>query len=161
MGVSQGSGRSRFTDEPYLLLRSLARPRAAVRRRVPVVWRRRLGVVAGGLIGTGLRVGVVAVLPVDADGWPWGTFAANVTGALLLGYLLTRFLVAAPRTTFTIPLLCIGVLGSYTTFSTFAVEVARFVDGGRPAMGAAYGLVSVAAGLTVAQLGIRVAERRR
>lgn len=154
------TGYSQFAGEPYLLLRTLARPRAAVRRRVPVAWRRRLGVATGGLLGTGLRAAVVSALPVGADGWPWGTLAANVSGALLLGYLLTRFLVAAPRTTLTIPLLCVGVLGSYTTFSTFAFEVAGLVHAGRPAMGAAYGLVSVGVGFTAAQFGTRLAERR-
>lgn len=153
-------GNSRLAEEPYLLLRALASPRAAVRRRVPVTWRRRLGVAAGGLIGTGLRAAVSAALPVRAGSWPWGTFTANITGALLLGYLLTRFLVAAPRTTFTIPLLCIGLLGSYTTFSTFVVEVARLVHGGHPAMGVAYGFVSVSAGFAVARVGIRLAEHR-
>lgn len=155
------SGDSRFVGEAYLLLRALARPRAAVRRRVPAAWRRRLAVAAGGLVGTGLRAAVVAALPMGAAGWPWGTFAANVTGTLLLGYLLTRFLVAAPRTTLTIPLLCVGLLGSYTTFSTLVVEVARLVHSGRPDIGAAYGLVSVAIGFPAAQLGIRLAEQRR
>lgn len=150
---------SQFAEEPYLLLRALAGPRAAVRRRVPVAWRRRLGVAAGGLVGTGLRAAIVTALPVR-EGWPWGTFVVNVTGALLLGYLLTRFLVAAPRTTLTIPLLCIGLLGSYTTFSTFALEVARLVRVGQPAIGAAYGLVSVAVGFAVAQVGIKLAEQR-
>ncbi|MDP8960023.1 MAG: CrcB family protein [Actinomycetota bacterium] len=154
------SGDSQFA-EAYVLLRTLARPRAAVRQRVPLAWRRRAGVAAGGLAGTALRAGVAGALPVGPGGWPWGTFAANLTGTLLLGYLLTRFLVAAPRTTLTIPLLCVGLLGSYTTFSTFVVEVARLVDAGRPAMGAAYGLVSIAVGFPAAQLGIRLAEYRR
>lgn len=155
------SGDGQFAGEPYLLLRTLARPRAAVQQRVPIPWRRRMGVAAGGLVGTGLRAAVAAALPVGTGGWPWGTFTANLTGTLLLGYLLTRFLVAAPRTTLTIPLLCVGLLGSYTTFSTFVVEVAQLVDTGRPGLGVAYGLVSVAVGFPAAQLGIRLAEYRR
>ncbi|MDP8932300.1 MAG: CrcB family protein [Actinomycetota bacterium] len=155
------SGDNQFAAEAYLLLRTLARPRAAVRQRVPLAWRRRAGVAAGGLVGTALRAAVAAGFPVDSGVWPWGTFVANLTGTLLLGYLLTRFLVAAPRTTLTIPLLCVGVLGSYTTFSTFVVEVARLIDAGRPAVGVAYGLVSIAVGFPVAQLGIRLAEQRR
>lgn len=155
------TGDGQFTGEPYLLLRTLARPRAAVRQRVPIAWRRRMGVAAGGLVGTGLRAAVAVALPDGMGGWPWGTFTANLTGTVLLGYLLTRFLVAAPRTTLTIPLLCVGLLGSYTTFSTFVVEVAQLVHAGRPAMGVVYGLVSVAVGFPVAQLGIRLAEYRR
>ncbi len=147
-------------DEPYLLLRLLDRPRRRVRRHLPLPWRRRLAVLAGGMVGGALRMAVSAPFA-GAGGWPWGTFLANATGSLLLGYLLTRFVAAAPRTTLTIPLVCTGVLGSFTTFSTFAVETVRLVEHGQVALAAGYAGGSVAVGLAAAAVGIRLAEGRR
>lgn len=133
--------------------------RRATRRHLPVRWRRRLAVVIGGMLGGAARLGVSAALD-GGDGVPWGTLAVNLTGALLLGYLLTRFLQAASRTTLTIPLLCTGVLGSYTTFSTFSVETVDLLGDGRADLAAGYAVGSVVLGLVAAAVGIRWAERR-
>lgn len=146
--------------EPYAMLRALAGPRAAVRRRVTVVWRRRLAVFVGGALGTGLRATVSEVLPHDVVAFPWAVWAVNVTGSLLLAYLVARFVAAGVRSTLAMPLLCVGLLGSYTTFSTFAVDVVQLVEAGRVSMAAAYAVSSVAAGLAAAWLGIRLAEAR-
>jgi fluoride exporter len=109
-------------------------------------------------VGT-TRTGLSAVFH-DGSVLPWGTLAANLAGALLLGYLLTRFLQAAPRTTLTIPLLCTGFLGSFTTFSMRSVETVQFVQQGRAGLAVAYAGGSVALGLTAAAAGIALAERR-
>lgn len=148
-------------QEPYAMLRVLARPRAAVRRRVPAAGRRALAVFAGGALGTGLRALVSGVLPGEVLTFPWAVWAVNVSGSLLLGYLATRFLVTASRSTLTAPLLCTGLVGSYTTFSTFAVEVVGLVEGGRGSLAVLYGLSSVVAGVAAAVVGIRLAEARR
>lgn len=145
--------------EPYRLVRALTGPRAAVSRRLPVRWRRRAAVFLGSVAGTGLRA-AVGLLPHPPAGWPWGTFVANLSGALLLGYLLTRFQAAGSTTTLTVPLLCTGVLGSYTTFSAFALETQALVQAGRPGLGVAYGAVSVGAGFALALAGVRLAEAR-
>ncbi|HEX2026819.1 MAG TPA: CrcB family protein [Nitriliruptorales bacterium] len=129
--------------------------RTALRAR-----RRRAAVLVGGVAGTALRLGVATVVPVSPTEWPWPTFTVNLSGAFLLGYLLSRALAAATPTTLTVPLLGVGVLGSYTTFSTLAVEVVTLSGGERLSTALAYGAASVAAGATVAWLGIRLAERR-
>lgn len=147
--------------EPYALLRSLAGPRAAVRRRVPVAWRRCVAVFVGGVVGTGLRAAVSGVLPVEVTAFPWAVWGVNVSGSLVLAYLATRFLAAGVRSTLTMPLLCIGLLGSYTTFSTFAVEIVQLGEAGRAEVAAAYAASSVIVGLAAAGLGIRLAEARR
>lgn len=131
---------------------------AAYVRSVPLPWRRRLAVLVGGMLGGGLRIGVSVLLNGDA-GVPWGTLTANVSGALVLGYLLTRFLQAAGRTTLSIPLLCTGVLGSYTTFSTFSLETWQLWQDGRVQLAIAYALASVVVGLLAAAVGIRIAEQ--
>lgn len=148
------------SGEPYVLLRMLARPRAAVRRRVPLAWRRRLAVFAGGAIGTGLRAAITGVVPVEAGAFPWPVWAVNVSGSLVLGYLATRFLAAGVRSTLTMPLVGIGLLGSYTTFSTFAVDVVQLTEASQATTAAAYAVASLIAGLAAARLGIRLAHVR-
>jgi CrcB protein len=62
--------------------------------------------------------------------FPYGTFCINLTGALLIGFLmtlLTDVLISDPRWRL---LLVIGFLGSYTTFSTFTYEAYAFLDRG-------------------------------
>jgi fluoride exporter len=133
--------------------------RDRVRRRLPLPWRRRLAVLVGGVAGGAGRIGLHNVFD-SGGGVPWGTFVANVTGAFLLGYLLTRFLQAGSRSTLTIPLVGIGALGSFTTFSTFTVEVWDLLDRGEPVLAGAYAAASVALGLVAAAVGMRWAERR-
>lgn len=131
---------------------------ARVNRLSPAV-RRRVAVVVGSVIGTGLRAGL-GELAGPPGGWPWATLLANVTGAVVLGYLLTRLQRAARPTTLTIPLLCTGVLGSYTTFSAFAVETRALLAAGQPGTAAAYAGVSLVAGYLAALAGVRAAEAR-
>ena len=131
--------------------------RDRIRRRLPLPWRRRLAVLSGGIVGGAGRIGLHNL---GGSGPPWGTFVANVLGAFLLGYLLTRFLQAGSRSTLTIPLLGIGALGSFTTFSTFSVEVWDLLDRGEPVLAGSYAMASIALGLVAAAVGMRWAERR-
>lgn len=157
--MAQPVDTARPSIEEYRILQALAGTRRRVRARLPLRWRRRLAVFVGGMLGGGLRLGMSELLN-GAGGLPWGTLAANLVGSLLLGYLLTRFLRAAPHTTLTIPLLCTGLLGSWTTFSTFSVEVWTLVQQGRVELAATYAVGSVVLGLALAAAGIRLAEHR-
>lgn len=67
---------------------------------------------------------------------------------------------AAGPGTVTVPLVCTGALGSYTTFSTFAVEVAQLAEAGMVGHAAGYAAASVGLGLVAAAVGIRAAEAR-
>lgn len=156
--MSSTTPRPGHVPERYRVLRTLAPWRAAIGRRVPPAWRGGAAVLVGGMIG---GAGRLALAVVDTgDGLPWGTLAANLSGAFVLGYLLTRFTVHAPRTSLAIPLLCTGVLGSYTTFSAFSLEVWQLAEAGRTVAALGYGGGSVVAGLLVAAAGIRLAEAR-
>ena len=110
------------------------------------------------MAGGGARLGLSAGFGTPT-GVPWDTLVTNLSGALLLGYVLTRLLSAARRTTVTIPLLCTGVLGSYTTFSALSLETWTLLRGDRPALGVGYAVASVLLGLAAAAAGIRIAER--
>jgi CrcB protein len=81
--------------------------------------------------------------------FPFGTLVINVTGSLLIGVVLT---VSSERLTpdWFRPLLAIGFLGSYTTFSTFSYETLALVQNG--AVAAA--MVNVVASVGAAFLGV-------
>src|SRR3954463_13718444 len=81
-----------------------------------------LAAAAGGVLGALARWGIGAALPHDAGSWPWATLLVNVTGCALIGVLLAVLLARFPAHPWLRPFLATGVLGGYTTFSTFAVD---------------------------------------
>lgn len=110
----------------------------------------------GGALGTGARYGLATALP-TGSGWPTATFAANLLGAFLLGVLLEGVVRRGPETPRARAVrlaLGTGFLGGFTTFSSLAIEVERFAARGDAALGAAYGLVSVALGFGFAFGGV-------
>lgn len=121
-----------------------------------------LAVAVGGVAGTCARYGAAHLHPVHAGQWPWATFAVNILGAFLLGLLLEALTRLGPDSHWRQRarlLLGTGFLGSFTTYSAFAVEADQLLRGGHPALAAAYtaatllvGLVATAAGIAVGNL---------
>jgi fluoride exporter len=113
-------------------------------------------VTVGGAVGAVVRVGLAERFPVTPGRIPWTTFAENVTGALLLGFVLTLLaerVAAGPGVRLVV---CTGALGAFTTYSTFAVELVRLAEGGAILTAAAYAAGSLALGLVAALLGVRL-----
>jgi CrcB protein len=106
----------------------------------------------GGAVGALARWGTAEALP-SAGGWPWATLLVNLTGCFLLGGLLAVLAARSPEPSWARPFLGVGVLGGYTTYSAFAVEVVELVDAGSPALAAGYVLVSVLGGVAAVALG--------
>lgn len=111
-------------------------------------------VFAGGVVGAAARAGVVELLPTDAGEWPWATFAVNILGALLLGYVAARA-PSGPLRSFW----AAGVCGALTTFSTMQLELLELLDDGHHALAAAYALASVTIGLGAVALPGRLGRR--
>jgi CrcB protein len=113
-------------------------------------------VAAGGALGSVARYGVGRLMgPQPGGGIPWQTFLVNATGAFLIGLLL----VAAARLGWPgwwRPLLAVGILGGYTTFSTFALETVELAMGGAYVTAGGYALGSLVVGLAAAAAGIAV-----
>ena len=94
------------------------------------------------------------VLPRDPGGWPWATLLVNLTGCLLVGVLLAVLLSRFPASNWARPFLAVGVLGGYTTFSTFAVDAVRLSEAGAWLTAAGYLLASVLGGVACVVLGL-------
>ncbi|MFJ8888654.1 fluoride efflux transporter FluC [Streptomyces sp. NPDC102402] len=112
--------------------------------------RRVLAVIAaGGAVGATARYAAMSAWPAGGDGFPWAVLTVNVTGCALIGVLMV---LAAERATVAHPLvrpfLGVGVLGGFTTFSTYAADVARLLT--RQEVGTA---MAYAAATAVAALG--------
>ncbi|MCX5406167.1 CrcB family protein [Streptomyces sp. NBC_00335] len=102
-------------------------------------------VAAGGAVGAAARYGVGLLWPAAPGAFPWGTFWINVAGCALIGVLMV-LISEGGRSAHPLvrPFLGVGVLGGFTTFSTYAVDFARLLDAGEAGTALAY------AGLTVA-----------
>jgi fluoride exporter len=121
----------------------------------PRLW----AVAAGGAIGTAARAGLMWLLPTQAGGFPAAVFAVNVAGALALGWLVGRWERRAVGSAWHLPFFATGLLGSFTTFSALALDVAGLV-GSRPGVALAYALASVAAGWAAAAAGWSLGRSR-
>ena|SRR6186997_2179845 len=122
---------------------------------------RQLGAIyLGGMIGALARVGLAEAAPHDPGGWPWATFAVNMAGALLLGYLFAR-LRDHPEDGLAHPFLTTGICGTLTTFATLQLELFELVDGGYLALAAGYTLATLAVGYLCVRLGIALERRSR
>jgi len=119
-----------------------------------------LAVIAlGGMVGASARYGVARWLPTDPGRFPWATFWTNLSGSFLLGLLLVLVIERLPPTRYLRPFVATGILGAFTTMSTYEVETALLLKDGHAATALLYGVGSLAAGLALAAAGIRVGRR--
>ena len=110
---------------------------------------RYLWVGLGGAAGSIARYAIS--VQVDQSRFPWATLTINLSGAFILGAFLTLALGQVSVAVMT-PI-AVGVLGGYTTFSTFAWEGFTFSRTGRTGTAIAYIVVSVLGGLLAAWAG--------
>jgi fluoride exporter len=119
------------------------------------------------LVGVGSFAGGVtryvlgkAILGWAGGAFPWHTLTINLTGSLaigVLGALLTRW--GEPANAPLRLLLMVGVLGGYTTFSSYSLELLTLTQQGRWLAAATYGAVSTLLGLAVCAAGYGAALR--
>ncbi len=117
-------------------------------------------VMAGGAVGAGLRflVGKAAFASLGG-GYPYGTFFVNVVGGLAMGVLvgyLARFADGGENWRL---LLGVGVLGGFTTFSAFSLELVMMIQRGDMGAALVYALVSVAASVGALFAGLAIVRQ--
>jgi fluoride exporter len=115
----------------------------------------------GGMLGATARFKLAEALPVEPGQFPWATFWTNISGSFLLGFLLILLLERFPPTRYARPFLAAGLLGAFTTMSTYAVETALLLKDGHLATAVIYAIGSIAAGLALAYAGMVAARGLR
>ena len=110
----------------------------------------------GGALGALARWAIVLALPRSSGDWPWATLTVNLAGCLLIGVLLAVVSARRPLDDHLRTFLGAGVLGGFTTFSAFAVEVADLLRAGVPVVAGGYVAVSVLGGLRAVAAGLRL-----
>ncbi|WP_428630963.1 fluoride efflux transporter CrcB [Sphingopyxis sp.] len=114
-------------------------------------------VMIGGAVGAGARhlVGQ-AMLARLGPGFPWWTLSINVVGGLLMGLLIGSLARSSDGGETTRLFVGVGVLGGFTTFSSFSMEFWMLFERGQNAQAAAYVIASVTGAIIACGLGLFV-----
>lgn len=116
-----------------------------------------LAIAAGGALGAVLRYLVSGwVQGLGGTRFPWGTLAVNATGSFALGLLMAGLLEHAAADSSVRTFWTIGVLGAFTTFSTFSYETLVLISIGDWAAGIANVAANLGLGLAAALVGLRI-----
>lgn len=119
-------------------------------------------VLVGGGFGTIARYYIESLVPISSGGWPKATFIINLLGAFMLGFLLEALTHRGPDTG-KLRMVRLGVgtglIGGFTTYSTFSVEVVTLHKNGYVGVALSYILISIVGGLLCCLLGIYLAGR--
>lgn len=121
-------------------------------------------VALGGAVGTLVRWLLESAFAAQPGEWPWTTFWVNLGGSLLLGVLLEWLLHAGPdrgRRRAVRLGVGTGLIGGFTTYSTFVLETVSLAQDGRAVLGIAYALVSIVLGVVAAGAGTGLAVTSR
>jgi len=110
---------------------------------VPVVG----AVAVGGAIGAAARYGAALAWPTPSGAFPWTTLVVNAVGCAVIGAFMVLLTDVWRPHRLLRPFFGTGVLGGFTTFSTYATDVRRLADGGHPRTALAYLALTVAAAL--------------
>jgi CrcB protein len=115
-----------------------------------------LGSALGGALRHAVNLGAARLL---GTSWPYGTFAVNVVGSLVMGLLAGYFALRATASQAWLLFLTTGILGGFTTFSAFSLDAALLVERGRLDAMAGYVLGSVALSIGALFLGLAIVRR--
>ncbi|MEQ9835949.1 MAG: fluoride efflux transporter CrcB [Roseitalea porphyridii] len=115
-----------------------------------------LAVALGGAIGAVGRFAVVSGIGrLLGVGWPWGTLTVNVAGSIIMGIVIELSALAWSPSPQLRAFIVVGVLGAFTTFSSFSLEVVGLLERGQPVPAALYVAASVVICVAGVYLGMR------
>lgn len=127
------------------------------------LWATLAVIAVGGAAGALARYGLATAFPHPPGAFDWATLGINVSGCFLIGALMVAITEVWPAGPLVRPFLAVGVLGGFTTFSTYIVDIQRSLDAGAAASALAYLALTLAAALAAVWAGItgmRAAARR-
>lgn len=112
-------------------------------------------VALGGAIGSAARYAVYRLM--GAGAWPWPTFVVNVAGGLLMG-VLTGWLLARGGPEPWRLFLGVGILGGFTTFSAYSLDIVAMLERGQAAGALGYALASMLVATAALAVGLWLAR---
>lgn len=119
-----------------------------------------LGVIAvGGALGSLARYAIGQLLPTQPGGFPLATFVINVGGCLLIGVLMVLITEVITDRPLLRPFIGVGILGGFTTFSTYANEVRGLLRPGSVPVAFGYAAATLVAALLAVLAGMVAARR--
>ncbi|TYB66857.1 CrcB family protein [Nonomuraea sp. PA05] len=128
-------------------------------RRAERLWPVLAVIAAGGALGALARHALQMALPSGPADFPWATLLVNVSGCLLMGVLMVVITEVRRAPRLVRPFLGVGVLGGYTTFSTYVVEARGTVAAGAPVTGLVYLAATMIAALAAVAAGMWLTRR--
>jgi CrcB protein len=119
-----------------------------------------LGAIAiGGALGALARYRLSVAWPHHPGQFPWSTFVVNVSGCLLIGVLMVLIGSIWAGARLVRPFLGVGVLGGYTTFSTYVVDIQTAVRAGRPGIALVYLAATLVTAVAATWTGVALTSR--
>jgi fluoride exporter len=115
-------------------------------------------IMIGGFIGSTIRY-ISGEWFLGAEGFPVGTFLVNMVGCLLLGWFITYGTSRFKKKSSWMPFIATGVIGSFTTFSTFSLETFYLILDKEYILAILYVFSSVILGFFMTFIGIKMARR--
>ena len=128
------------------------------RRTLASRWDILLVIAAGGALGSLARWALGETFATSRGSFPWATFVENVTGGFALGLLMVFVVDVWPPSRYMRPFVGVGVLGGFTTFSTYLLDTRTLVVSHRGQLAAVYLIGTLAVGLAAVFLGLAVAR---
>lgn len=118
-----------------------------------------LAIFVGGAMGTVARYLLEAHHPIPAGSFPWPTLLVNLSGSFAIGLLIPLTEHVTPRALLVRPLVIVGLLGGWTTYSTLAVDATLLGKDGDIVTCIAYLVATVAGGLALVVLGHSIGRK--
>jgi len=91
-----------------------------------------VAIAVGGMLGASVRLAIARWLPTRRGRFPWATWWTNLSGSFLLGLLVVVLLERFAARRHLRAFLATGILGAFTTMSTYQIETALLLSRGAP-----------------------------
>ena len=116
-------------------------------------------VAVGGALGAIARWAIAELMPHDRGAFPWDTLLTNVSGCFLIGVLMVLVIERWQKRPLVRPFFGTGILGGFTTFSTYVVDIQRLVQTGAIGTALAYLAATLVLALAATWLGLTTTRR--